>query len=318
MSLNDAMWDVKGEALGLSGTIATDDDFRLAGGTVFLGEPENVPIPYAWTGGGTVVVTSVRPATPTDVEAWEKRETFETDVAFGRTLVVGHGRSRARTWPEARLFAEVGRAEHLIPWRSFLVFLQQHYPAPQTSEPDIEFRRAGVHYLVEVIPSRAAAISEHAVAPSLPEPDPKPYKSKAFGYFRELAEWLQLTDEETADVLGVGRTTPYAWESGEREPQPANARKLYQIHNLVSSIFSTAGDTGTVAWLESGTPTARELLLAGQIEEATTKARELIFAENIEQPRFGAVVEGQQQPRISSPDESKPLKPIKLGSSQAG
>ena len=59
-------------------------------------------------------------------------------------------------------------------------------------------------------------------------------KTAAFRAFRELARLLRVSDDELTHVIGIGRTTPYAWERVGREPRPNTVRRLYQYRYVGS------------------------------------------------------------------------------------
>ncbi len=85
-------------------------------------------------------------------------------------------------------------------------------------------------------------------------------RSRAYRAFTELTAWLGMTQEETATLLGIGRTTPLAWRRGH-EPQPARARRLFQTHALVKTLVRRLGTDEARRWLGRGTPSPLELLL---------------------------------------------------------
>ncbi|MFL5962590.1 MAG: helix-turn-helix domain-containing protein [Gaiellaceae bacterium] len=108
------------------------------------------------------------------------------------------------------------------------------------------------------------------------EARPKP-KSRAFKMFNELREWLNLTTQETATLVGVGRTTPLAWERDGREPQPAHARQLYQVHSIVGSLVKRLGADPAIEWLERGEPSLRERLERGEIAQVARDAERILL-----------------------------------------
>jgi DNA-binding XRE family transcriptional regulator len=100
--------------------------------------------------------------------------------------------------------------------------------------------------------------------------------SRAFEMFTELREWLNLTTEEAAALIGVGRTTPLAWERAGHEPRPATARRLYQAHSIVQGLVKRLGQDAATEWLERGSPSPRHLLERGEIT-AVARAAERIL-----------------------------------------
>lgn len=101
--------------------------------------------------------------------------------------------------------------------------------------------------------------------------------SKAFAAFDDLRRWLRLGSEEAAKLIGVGRTTPLAWEREGHEPRPATARRLYQLHTLVSAIVERLGEPAAIRWLESGSPSPHELIISGQFAEAARSAEDVLI-----------------------------------------
>jgi DNA-binding transcriptional regulator YiaG len=101
--------------------------------------------------------------------------------------------------------------------------------------------------------------------------------SIAFTMFDELREWLNLTTDETARLVGVGRTTPLAWEREGREPRPAHARRLYQVHSIVSALVARVGVPAAVEWLERGEPSPRHRLEQGEITSVAREAERILL-----------------------------------------
>ncbi|HTC58841.1 MAG TPA: TIGR04255 family protein [Solirubrobacteraceae bacterium] len=103
------------------------------------------------------------------------------------------------------------------------------------------------------------------------------FRSRAYGQFIELAQWLERSRAETADLLEIGRTTPSAWEREGREPQPRHARRLYQTHALLDSLISRQGSAETHRWLHAGSPSPLELIAGGRLDLAEDRAHSLIY-----------------------------------------
>ena len=117
-------------------------------------------------------------------------------------------------------------------------------------------------------------------------------KSRAFEMFSDVRDWLNLTTEEAATLVGVGRTTPLAWERDGREPRPARARRLYQVHSLISALVERLGRGATAEWLERGTPSPRERLERGEVDAVATAAERILIqrAEQTSLPERDAIV----------------------------
>ena len=50
--------------------------------------------------------------------------------------------------------------------------------------------------------------------------DPAASDPPAYEAFKALGRWLNADDAAIADMVGVGRTTPYTWKRDSREPGP--------------------------------------------------------------------------------------------------
>lgn len=100
--------------------------------------------------------------------------------------------------------------------------------------------------------------------------------SRAYQSCKDLASWLNMTDEEVAAIVGVGRTTPYAWKRGA-EPRPAAARPLYQLHAVVRALHKRLGQARLEDWLGHGKPYPRKLLEQGNIDRFEELADPIIF-----------------------------------------
>lgn len=116
-------------------------------------------------------------------------------------------------------------------------------------------------------------------------------KTRAYRTFVELADWLGLTQAQTADLLGMGRTTPLAWNREGHEPQPARARRLYQAHALVSTLLRRLGSEEMHRWMEAGNPSPLDLIAEGDVTGADDLADELIFGTAPSRERLSAWVD---------------------------
>lgn len=85
-------------------------------------------------------------------------------------------------------------------------------------------------------------------------------RSPAFRVFTELRDWLNLSAHEATTLVGVGRTTPNAWEREGREPRPRQARRLYQLHGLVGTLVRRLGRDEARLWLQQGDPARWRLM----------------------------------------------------------
>lgn len=127
------------------------------------------------------------------------------------------------------------------------------------------------------------------------ETAPRRSASRAWNTFLDLSTWLALGKGETADLLGVGRTTPNAWEKG-REPQPARARSLYRTHAFVGTLVRRMGAEQARFWLQGGEPSYLDRIRAGALEEVELAADHLIFGREANE-RIAAWTEDADVPR---------------------
>jgi transcriptional regulator with XRE-family HTH domain len=105
-------------------------------------------------------------------------------------------------------------------------------------------------------------------------------ESPALAAFNRLRHALSLTDEETARVVGIGRTTFYSWQRGT-DPRSSTIRELYELDALVVSLLRAIGDAGLQDLLhlrQSSGQTLHELIRDGHTEELRDRARAAIFS----------------------------------------
>jgi DNA-binding XRE family transcriptional regulator len=164
------------------------------------------------------------------------------------------------------------------------------------TQPTIELRRPVL--AVEGELSLAELLSEVSTPPQARTTVPR---SKAFRAFTELRRWLRLTATEAADLIGVKRTTPNAWQREGREPRPASARRLYQLHSIVSSLVRKLGENEAIRWLETGDPSPREQLLRGELGVVARSAEALVIGRQpLPGPPPGALIEDPERVGVPS------------------
>lgn len=134
---------------------------------------------------------------------------------------------------------------------------------------------------------------------------PRATISRAWNAYLELGSWLALGKGETADLLGIGRTTPNAWEKG-REPQPARARSLYRTHAFVSTLVRRMGSEKTRLWLQSGEPSHLDRIRAGALDEVERAADHLIFGRANAVERISAWSDDESLPKPRQPTRDQP------------
>jgi hypothetical protein len=99
----------------------------------------------------------------------------------------------------------------------------------------------------------------------------------AFRAFKDLGAWLDAEDSEIADMVGVGRTTPYTWRRDNREPRAATAQRIYEHHATLDSLRRRLGRDQLRAWLHEGSPTRRERLLRGGLQSLGPEVHGVVF-----------------------------------------
>jgi len=114
---------------------------------------------------------------------------------------------------------------------------------------------------------RSSATHGHAIAD-----DPPAYRA-----FKDLGVWLNAGDDQVADMLGIGRTTPYAWKREGREPRPETARRIYEYHAVLDSLRRRLGSSEFQMWLREGNPSRHDRLLAGELESLDRDVHAVLF-----------------------------------------
>ena len=123
-------------------------------------------------------------------------------------------------------------------------------------------------------------------------------QSPAFRAFSELRAWLILTADEAATLIGVGRTTPNAWQREGHEPRPRQARRLYELHALVGTLVRRLGLDEMRAWLHQGDPSPWQLM--GQEEVGS-------FADAVESVAMGSPQPPRPLPGSEIADDANAL-----------
>jgi hypothetical protein len=141
-------------------------------------------------------------------------------------------------------------------------------------------------YDTETLPARVAEpVAESAAAPAASTTG-----ERAYAAFKDLGRWLMLDDTAVARMVGIKRTTPYAWERQGSEPRPATVRRLLQHHAVVAAVVDRLGETDAQAWLAAGSPSRIELLLDGRLDAIDEQVGELVFARSAASPPSGGYV----------------------------
>jgi hypothetical protein len=152
---------------------------------------------------------------------------------------------------------------------------------------------------VTMAPTRAGIlnvlVSASADEPMAPERGPAAYRA-----FKDLAHWLDADDMQIADMVGIGRTTPYTWKRDGREPRAATAQSIYEHHATLDSLRRRLGAHELRRWLHEGIPTRRDTLLAGELEALEGDVHALLFRP----------APGQRIDLAASPEDTAPVAPV--------
>jgi len=129
------------------------------------------------------------------------------------------------------------------------------------------------HKVFEATPSVIERARAATVATGRePVSDPPAYEA-----FKALGRWLDADDAAIADMVGVGRTTPYTWKRDGREPRAATAQRIYEYHATLDSLRRRLGAGGLRRWLHEGIPPRRDTLLASGLERLDVDVHALLF-----------------------------------------
>jgi hypothetical protein len=107
--------------------------------------------------------------------------------------------------------------------------------------------------------------------------DPVASDPPAYEAFKALGRWLNADDAAIADMVGVGRTTPYTWRRDGREPRAATSQRIYEYHATLDALRRRLGIGGLRRWLHEGVTPRRDLLLAGDLERLERDVHEILF-----------------------------------------
>lgn len=102
--------------------------------------------------------------------------------------------------------------------------------------------------------------------------DPAAYRA-----FKDLGRWLDAEDGQIADMVGIGRTTPYTWKREGREPRAATAQHIYEHHATLDALQRRLGVDGLRRWLHEGVPPRRDAVLAGDLASLERDVHEVLF-----------------------------------------
>jgi len=155
------------------------------------------------------------------------------------------------------------------------------FSSPWFSSSSLDLVAQRVHHLMpalERVFEATPSVIERARASAAdhqrrPESDPPAYEA-----YKALGRWLAAGDAAIADMVGVGRTTPYTWKRDGREPRAATVQRIYEYHATLDSLRRKLGIAGLRRWLHEGVPPRLETLLAGELERLEADVHAELFS----------------------------------------
>ncbi len=122
------------------------------------------------------------------------------------------------------------------------------------------------HHAADCVAGRAAGSDDAA------QDEPPAYRA-----FKDLSRWLDADDGQIADMVSIGRTTPYTWKREGREPRPATAQRIYEHHATLDALRRRLGGDAFRRWLNEGVSTRRDALLAGDLAGLEQDVHDVLF-----------------------------------------
>jgi len=155
----------------------------------------------------------------------------------------------------------------------------------------------------EVVVEHTPIVGELEVIPSVVTPQTTRVNDPVAAV-DDLLEWMQITHDELSAMTGIGRTTFFYWKKKGAAPHPKTMRPLWRLHSLGEGVVRALGEGGAARWFNSGSPSPRELLMAGDTDAAENLAHRLLFQQpSFRESRFAALGEEdlQREPSQAQP-----------------
>lgn len=130
----------------------------------------------------------------------------------------------------------------------------------------------------------------------------------AYRAFKDLGRWLDAEDGQVADMVGIGRTTPYTWKREEREPRAATAQRVYEHHATLDALQHRLGEDGLRRWLHESVPPRRDAVLAGGLAGLERDVHEVLFRRPVDQQVDLAAVP-EDTTSAAAPAQAAPVRP---------
>src|SRR5206468_4301190 len=119
-----------------------------------------------------------------------------------------------------------------------------------------------------------------------PEPVVELRTHEGLRAFAEVKRWLDLSDEQTAEVTGIGRTTKYSWERGV-VPRASTIRPLFSLRESLAGFVESKGLPALRRWLHQVLPEGRspmDVLFAGESDAFIALTADELFSVSHERP----------------------------------
>jgi len=125
------------------------------------------------------------------------------------------------------------------------------------------------------------SLPQQAVDPSALRVVPRGNAARALAAVADLSAWLDMTEEQIADIAGFSRRNYSNWRAGLGS-YSKTVRGLFEIHALVGGLVRALGTDGAMSWLAlpSATDNPRQQPLATSAGRAqlVAEAQPLLFA----------------------------------------
>jgi len=91
-----------------------------------------------------------------------------------------------------------------------------------------------------------------------------------FRAFNDLKGWLSLTSRQLAELLGIKRTTPNAWDREGRKPRPETQLRLDRLHSYIEQLAQQPDSAERLARIRPALPMLMKAIEAEAAINSTT------------------------------------------------
>lgn len=169
------------------------------------------------------------------------------------------------------------------------------------------FAAATSSALLELLPALRARRPAAGVvwrAASTEQDTPLATDRPAYQAFKELARWLEADEQDVANAIGIGRTTPSSWKRDGREPRADTVRRLYEYHSTLDALRRRLGQEGLRAWIFARQGMHRAMLLSGDLAAVEGDVNAVLFGDAAERlPDLAWAPDEQTEPEPAAHHE---------------